>query len=122
MTTSLEWNEDTDYNDPRNDATVMEASNDWVQYAIDKPMAADPGVIFNYSGGASALLTHIFRKETKQNIESYVAAQLFAPLGIRYYWKRTSVGIADTEGGAISCWCRSSKDRLPISLRWIMVR
>ena len=28
---------------PRNDADLMEATDDWVQYVIDKPMAQEPG-------------------------------------------------------------------------------
>jgi hypothetical protein len=28
--------------DPKNDTSVMEGSDDWVQYAIDKPMVAEP--------------------------------------------------------------------------------
>ena len=43
MTTGFEWNEDVPYDDPRNDASSMEAADDWVQYVIDKPMANDPG-------------------------------------------------------------------------------
>src|SRR3984957_6733415 len=57
MTAGLEWHEDdVPYDDPRNDASLMEASDDWVQYVIDKPMAAEPGKVWNYSSGATELL------------------------------------------------------------------
>ena len=40
-----------------------------------------------------------FEKETGQDIEKYGAKYLFTPLGIEYYWKRTPLGVVDTEGG-----------------------
>ncbi|HVW70155.1 MAG TPA: serine hydrolase [Steroidobacteraceae bacterium] len=99
MTTGLKWVEDVPYDDWRSDASLMEATDDWVQYVIDKPMAEEPGKIFNYSSGATELLSYIFKKETGQDIEAYAQAHLFAPLGIQHYWKRTPLGLVDTEGG-----------------------
>ena len=99
MTTGLEWIEDVPYDDPRSDSSLMEATDDWVQYVIDKPMAHDPGTVFNYSSGATELLAQIFKKETGQDIEAYGAAHLFGPLGMRHHWKRTYLGVVDTEGG-----------------------
>lgn len=99
MTTGLDWNEDVAYDDPKNDASLMEAADDWVQYVIDRPMAQEPGKVFNYSSGVSELLAHIFEKETGKDIEQYGAKYLFAPLGIEHFWKRTPLGAVDTEGG-----------------------
>ena len=64
MTTGLQWNEDVPYDDPRSDSSLMEATDDWVQYAIDKPMAAEPGTVWNYSSGVTELLAYIFQKES----------------------------------------------------------
>ena len=99
MTTGLDWNEEVAYDDPKNDSSLMEAADDWVQYVIDRPMAQEPGKVFNYSSGVSELLAHIFEKETGKDIEQYGARHLFAPLGIEYFWKRTPLGVVDTEGG-----------------------
>ena len=99
MTTGLDWHEDVPYDDPRSDSSLMEATDDWVQYVIDKPMAKDPGTAFNYSSGATELLAYIFQKETGQDIEAYGKKHLFTPLGINYHWKRTYLGVVDTEGG-----------------------
>jgi CubicO group peptidase (beta-lactamase class C family) len=100
MTAGLEWHEDdVPYDDPRNDASAMEATDDWVQYTIDKAMAAEPGKVWNYSSGATELLAYIFQKETGQDIDDYGQKYLFAPLGIRHEWKRTYLGVVDTEGG-----------------------
>ena len=99
MTTGLNWNEEVPYDDPRSDSSLMEATDDWVQYVIDKPMAEEPGKVFNYSSGATELLAYIFQKETGQDIDAYGEKYLFAPLGIKHHWKRTYLGVIDTEGG-----------------------
>jgi len=100
MTTGLDWNEDVAYDDPRNACSQMEATDDWVQFVIDRPMSVEPGTKFVYSSGATELLAYIFKKETGQDIEEYGRKYLFAPLGItHYYWKRNPNGMVDTEGG-----------------------
>lgn len=99
MSTGLEWHEDVAYDDPKNDSSLMEATDDWVQYVIDRPMVAEPGKVFNYSSGVSELLAYIFEKETGQDIEKYGEKYLFKPLGMDHYWKRTYMGVVDTEGG-----------------------
>jgi CubicO group peptidase (beta-lactamase class C family) len=100
MTAGLEWHEDdVPYDDPRSDSSLMEATDDWVQYVIDKPMAAEPGTVWNYSSGVTELLAYIFQKETGWDIDDYGQKYLFAPLGIRHEWKRTYLGVVDTEGG-----------------------
>jgi CubicO group peptidase (beta-lactamase class C family) len=63
-------------------------------------MAEEPGRAFKYNSGATQLLSHIFRAATRQDIEEYAERHLFAPLGIdRYFWKRSPIGLVDTEGG-----------------------
>jgi CubicO group peptidase (beta-lactamase class C family) len=99
MTAGLAWVENVPYDDPRSDSSLMEATDDWVQYVIDKPMAEEPGKVFNYSSGVSELLAHIFQKETGQDIDSYGEKYLFAPLGMKHFWKKTYLGVVDTEGG-----------------------
>jgi len=99
MTAGLTWIEDVPYDDPRSDSSLMEATDDWVQYVIDKPMAAEPGKVFDYSSGVSELLAHIFLKETGQDIDSYGQKYLFEPMQIEHFWKKTYLGAVDTEGG-----------------------
>jgi len=99
MTAGLEWHEDLPYDDPKNSADVMEATHDWVQYVIDQPMAAEPGKVFVYNSGVTQLLSHIFKKVTGKNVDEYAAEFLFKPLGMRYHWKHSPTGLADTEGG-----------------------
>jgi CubicO group peptidase (beta-lactamase class C family) len=99
MTTGFDWNEEVAYDDPKNDASLMEGTDDWVQYVIDRPMAQEPGKIFNYSSGVSELIAYIFQKETGQDIERYGEKYLFTPLGMDHFWKRSPLGVVDTEGG-----------------------
>ena len=100
MTAGFDWDEGLSYADPRNTATQLEKSDDWVKFTIYRPMSEEPGTRWNYNSGASELLAYVFRKATKMDVEEYGARYLFAPLGIdRWYWKRIPVGLADTEGG-----------------------
>lgn len=99
MTTGIEWEEKVPYADKRSDSSRMEGTDDWVAYAINKPMVSEPGKDFNYSSGASQLLAHIFLRETGKDIDAYAGEHLFAPLGIKYHWKRSYDGTTDTEGG-----------------------
>ncbi|HLW23939.1 MAG TPA: serine hydrolase [Steroidobacteraceae bacterium] len=100
MTSGLDWNEDVAYDDPSNPSDLMEASDDWIQFVIDRPMIANPGTVFEYSSGDAELLAYIFQKETHIDIEEYANAYLFQPLGIHaWHWKRSPLGVVDTEGG-----------------------
>jgi CubicO group peptidase (beta-lactamase class C family) len=100
MSSGLKWKDlDLPANSPEHDFGHMEATDDWVQFVIDRPMVAEPGKVFEYSSGDAELLAYIFRKETGQDIDSYAEKYLFAPLGIKHYWKRDYVGTLDTEGG-----------------------
>ena len=100
MSAGLDWNESLPYSDPNNTGTQMEASTDWVEYTINRPMAHEPGKEFHYNSGATQILAHIFRVATGMDIEEYAVRKLFAPLGIKqHYWKRTPSGLVDAEGG-----------------------
>jgi CubicO group peptidase (beta-lactamase class C family) len=101
MTAGIEWEEVAlAYTDPANSCARMEASPDWVQFVLDQPMASDPGSTFVYNSGATQLLSQILKKATGMHADAYAAEYLFKPLGIsNFYWKRTSTGHADAEGG-----------------------
>lgn len=100
MSTGLDWDEDLPYADPKNTFTIMALSPDWVQYTIDRPMAQNPGEVFQYNSGATLVLGHVFRLATGIDLEEYAVKHLFAPLGIDHYvWKRTPSGLLDTQEG-----------------------
>lgn len=100
MTTGIRWDEETaDYTDPANNCAAMEGSDDWIQYVLDQPMAAEPGTVYEYNSGATELLSYLIGKTTGKQADDYAKEHVFAPLGIDFYWKRTPKGLADTEGG-----------------------
>lgn len=100
MTTGIKWDESsTSYTDATNNCAEMEARKDWVQYVLDQPMAEEPGKTFVYNSGATQLLSYLLKRVTGKEADDYAREQLFGPLGIEYAWKRTPLGLADTEGG-----------------------
>ena len=99
MTTGIAWNE-SDYLDEENDATLMELSSNWQQYVLDHSFRDEPGAVFNYNSGTSAMLDVVLFKTTGMHAEEYAKVHLFTPLGINsYYWKSSPDGLSDTEGG-----------------------
>jgi CubicO group peptidase (beta-lactamase class C family) len=101
MTSGIDWDETTvDYTDPKNTCAAMEASENWVQFVLDRNMAAEPGEVFVYNSGVTELLGQILKQATGKDPDAYAAEHLFPPLGIEnWYWKKTSTGLSDTEGG-----------------------
>jgi CubicO group peptidase (beta-lactamase class C family) len=101
MRGGIAWDEDSvPYTDPRNDCAAMEARSDWVQFVLDKPMAAAPGSTYVYNSGITMLLAEILENLTGRKLAEYAEAELFKPLGIRaHYWKLTPTGLPDAEGG-----------------------
>lgn len=100
MTSGIDWNEELPYGDPNNSSDQMEATSDWTEFVINRPMAHEPGKVFAYSSGGSQLLSHIFKQATGKDIIAYAEEHLFKQIGIKnYYWKRSPAGQADTEGG-----------------------
>ncbi len=61
----------------------MEASPNWVQFALDRPMAADPGKQWNYCGLWMHLLSAILEKAAGMPAQEFARINLFEPLGIQ---------------------------------------
>ena len=101
MTSGIEWVETTvTYTDPKNSCASMEGSANWVQFVLDRNMAAEPGKTFVYNSGVTELLGQILRKITGKDPDDYAREHLFGPLGIEtWYWKKTPTGLPDMEGG-----------------------
>lgn len=82
MTMGLDWNEDLPYSDPRNSEIAMERSADRYRYVLERPVVADPGTVWRYSGGATALLGRLISQGTGQSLDAFARSRLFNPLGI----------------------------------------
>jgi len=60
-------------------------SEDNLQFIIDLPLVTTPGTVFNYSDGASHLLSAIITEATGTNTLEFAIENLFEPLGITEY-------------------------------------
>ena len=60
-------------------------SEDNLQYIIDLPLVTTPGTVFNYSDGASHLLSAIITEATGMNTLDFAKETLFDPLGITQF-------------------------------------
>lgn len=77
MTSGLDWREWTDWN-----FSIPWGGEDWNLFVLQRPMAFEPGTVWNYSTGGSQLLAAIIKKTTGQSEYDYGMAHLFKPLGI----------------------------------------
>jgi CubicO group peptidase (beta-lactamase class C family) len=103
MMSGLNWPESSvSYSSSNNILWQMMDSRDWVQFVLDRPMAAQPGATFNYSTGDAQLLGAILEKATGMSTEEFARTRLFEPLGVprnRWYWGSSPEGVAFGGGG-----------------------
>lgn len=102
MTAGFEWDESTlPYLDPNvNDIGGIIASDDGVQFVLDKPMIHDPGEYWWYSGGVSLLIGAIVQQISTQSTKAFAEDFLFEPLGIESVrWFRVPGGWYNSFGG-----------------------
>lgn len=100
MRSGIDWNEMISYENETNSCILLEASDDWIQFVLDRPMREAPGTRFDYNSGVSVLLGKVVRVATGRRIDEYAREKLFEPLGItEVYWKETPDREVDTEGG-----------------------
>jgi len=96
MMAGMEWDEwSYPYSDMHNSYLQMMYNTDCVQFALDRPMAAEPGTVFVYCGGASHLLAALVREVTGQTPFQYASQFLFGPLGITdVFWPSDPQGLS----------------------------
>lgn len=93
MTSGLEWVEGL--SGPPESYIAMARSPNWVQFILDRPMAAAPGSVFYYDSGNSHLLSAILTKVTGLSARDYAQQMLFGPLGIEdVLWRHDPQGIS----------------------------
>ncbi|HSC28911.1 MAG TPA: serine hydrolase, partial [Vicinamibacterales bacterium] len=69
-------------------------SRNWVRYALERPMIADPGTSMEYSTGSTHLLSAILSKATKMTTWQFARSALMKPLGVTLAsWTRDPQGI-----------------------------
>ena len=101
MTSGLEWNEgDVPLTDTeRNDLIQLFIVSDPIEYILAKPVVAEPGKRFYYSGGDVNILGEIVRRATGLRIDDFAEKYLFTPLGVTdYEWQFLNDDIVYTSG------------------------
>lgn len=100
MTLAMEWNENAPYTDPANSEIAMEQAPDRYRFILNRPILAEPGRGWIYSGGAVALLGKIIERGTGQTLPEFASENLFAPLDIdAVEWIRGQDGEASAASG-----------------------
>lgn len=83
MAAGFAWDENLPYTNPANSEIRMMFAKDRLRYVLEQPVVVEPGKVYNYSGGATALLGGILQKVSGRRIDTLAKEELFAPLGIR---------------------------------------
>ncbi|NKB70850.1 MAG: sigma-70 family RNA polymerase sigma factor [Candidatus Latescibacteria bacterium] len=78
MTSGLDWRQSWLKDNPE---WVMFKVDDPVQFILDRPMAHEPGAVWNYSGGNAHLLSAILQRATGKKAFDFADEHLFQPLG-----------------------------------------
>lgn len=101
MSSGLQWDEwSFSYDDPRNDHHMMNNSDNWVHFVLERPMATVPGTQFLYNSGLSITLGEIIRRKTGQGAGLFARDHLFQPMGIdNIIWDTSNSNIFQTGGG-----------------------
>ncbi len=69
-------------------------SRNWVQFALARPIIAEPGTVMEYSTGNTHLLSAILTKATKMSTHRFAQEALATPLGMTLApWPRDPQGI-----------------------------
>ncbi|WP_206057237.1 serine hydrolase [Nitratireductor sp. XY-223] len=100
MKMGTEWNEDLPYTDRRNSEIAMEYAADRYRFILDRPMVAEPGQEWRYSGGATAIVAKLISDGAGMPIDVYAREKLFGPLEIKSYeWIKGSDGVPSAASG-----------------------
>ena len=78
----------------------MYASDDPIEFVLNRDLSDIPGQKYNYNSGLTILLGETVRHESGMYIDEFSGKFLFAPLGIsNYAWDRFPDGTIQTDGG-----------------------
>jgi CubicO group peptidase (beta-lactamase class C family) len=101
MRLGLDWDESGGYVAGRgNPAMLMYDAPDPVRFALDRPMAHDPGGQWVYDSGGAEAIGRLIADGTGMALQDYASARLFRPLGItRWQWQGPAGGAVSAGGG-----------------------
>jgi CubicO group peptidase (beta-lactamase class C family) len=83
MSAGLEWHElDIPYTSAANSEIRMETAPDPYRFALEQPVVAPPGDVWEYNSGATELVGAVLKKAAGKQIDDFARELLFGPLGI----------------------------------------
>jgi CubicO group peptidase (beta-lactamase class C family) len=69
-------------------------SDNWVEYALDRPLRSTPGTDMTYSTGTSHIVSALLTRATGMSTKAFAQSRLFDPLGIAPpSWQQDPQGI-----------------------------
>jgi CubicO group peptidase (beta-lactamase class C family) len=78
----------------------MYENDNWVEYILNKPVAAEPGSSFNYNSGLSIVLGEIVSRQVNQTIGQFSISNLFSKIEVKNVsWYTAGDGTFQTGGG-----------------------
>ena len=81
---------------------AMHATDDWVQYSLDLPIAFKPGENWAYNSSSLILVGEIIARTAGMDLDDFAKKYLFNPLGINsFQWLKSPSGKAWIGGGAM---------------------
>lgn len=101
MTGGIQWQEGDYYNPNSQDDIyrMYRVSNNFIQYVLNKPMAAEPGTRWYYSSGETILLSGVIEAATGRTAFQFAEEHLLHPIGIAdITWE------SDPSGHTITGW------------------
>ena len=84
MTSGLAWDE-SDYDRADNSFNEMLGATDPYRFVLERPLQAEPGTRWNYSGGDTQLLAGVLQRSTGRWLIEFARSELFEPLGIKQF-------------------------------------
>lgn len=88
MSSGLEWNEmDVSIATLNNEHDLIQLwqAKDPIEYILSKPVVAEPGTRWYYSGGDVNVLGEVLKKATGMRMDRFAEKYLFEPMGIEQY-------------------------------------
>jgi CubicO group peptidase (beta-lactamase class C family) len=82
MSSGIAWNENIPYTDAQNSERRMIDAPDPYRYVLEQPLMGEPGKVWNYSGGSTALLAAVLQRTSGKWVVKFARDELFTPLGI----------------------------------------
>jgi CubicO group peptidase (beta-lactamase class C family) len=88
MSSGMRWDENRDWEDPKNDEPHLGSEADPLRYILSKPIAKPPDTVWTYNGGSTDLLGSILERVSGKPLEAFARDVLFQPLGITdFEWR-----------------------------------